>query len=408
MERQLLAAALRSRNSFALIQEKLQPEARTKKDVRYSPEFRILMDMVKHYYEHDGNAAHVDADLLEEIIDTKIANNKHKEKFKSIVGEALSAEVSLPNINSLLRTALRHEIGGRLAQKMVNREDVTEEELAEYAATLREELPEDEEAEGVFRASSLSKALKEVLAGERGLSLYPPALNNAIGPRGLQAGTHVIVFGRPEISKTGFAITNTARWAMAGKKVLYFINEDPEINIHLRILCCITGLSEEDVLADVDKAVELANTRGFDNIVIKGLTPGSGPEIDRWIEEEKPDVIIVDQLRNLWAKADSRTNQLDQVARDVRDIGKKHGIVVLSITQAGESAEGKAILGMTDIDSSKTGVPAAADVLIGLGATQEHVATGYRVMTLCKNKVNGNHDSLTVRFIPHLSRYVDV
>lgn len=408
MERQLLSAALRSRNSHALIQEKLAPEARNKRDVRYTPELRILLDMVKEYYEKDGEATSVNKELLEELIDAKVPNDKHKARLKAMMAEALSTDVSIPNINSLVRTALRHEIGGKLSVKMANREDVSEEELAEYIATLRDDGDSDEGAEGVHRPDTLAKALKETLAGERGLSLYPPALNNAIGPRGLQEGSHVVVFGRPEISKSGFCITNASRWAMGGKKVLYFINEDPEVNIHLRILCCLTGFTEEDVLKDIDKAIKMAQTRGFDNIAIKGLTPGTALEIDKWIVEEKPDVIIVDQLRNLWAKADSRTNQLDQVARDVRDLGKKHGIVVLSVSQAGESAEGKAILGMTDIDSSKTGLPAAADVLIGIGATQEHVATGYRVLTLCKNKVNGNHDSLTVRFIPQLSRYVDV
>lgn len=408
MERQLLAAALQSRNSFTLIQEKVSPEAKNKRDARYSPEFRIIMDMVKVYYENDKDASNVNRELLEELIDAKVPNDKHKARFKSLVSEALSADVSLPNVNALIRTAVRHELGGKLAMKMANREDVSEEELKAYADTLREDSDDGDGAEGVLRSDSLATALRETLAGERGLSLYPPALGEAIGPRGLQDGSHVIVFGRPEISKSGFCITNTARWAMQGKKVLYFINEDPEVNIQLRILECMTGLSEEDVLADVDKAMELGKKAGFDNVVIKGLTPGSAVEIDRWIEDEKPDVIVVDQLRNLWAKADSRTNQLDQVSRDVRDLGKKHGIVVLSVSQAGESAEGKAILGMTDIDSSKTGVPAAADVLIGIGATQEHIATGYRVLTLCKNKVNGNHASITVRFLPQISRYTDV
>ena len=408
MEKQLLAASLQSRNSFTLIQEKVSPEAKNKRDARYSPEFRIIMDMVKVYYENDKDASNVNRELLEELIDAKVPNDKHKARFKSLVSEALSADVSLPNVNALVRTAVRHELGGKLAMKMANREDVSEEELKAYADTLREDSDSGDGAEGVLRADSLAIALRETLAGERGLSLYPPVLGEALGPRGLQEGSHVIVFGRPEISKSGFCITNTARWAMQGKKVLYFINEDPEVNIQLRILECMTGLSEEDVLADVDKAMELGKKAGFDNVVIKGLTPGSAVEIDRWIEDEKPDVIVVDQLRNLWAKADSRTNQLDQVSRDVRDLGKKHGIVVLSVSQAGESAEGKAILGMTDIDSSKTGVPAAADVLIGIGATQEHVATGYRVLTLCKNKVNGNHASITVRFIPQISRYTDV
>src|SRR5690625_1878036 len=407
MERQLLSAALRSRNSYTLIQDKVSPEAKNRKDVRYTPEFRIIMEMVGKYYDRDGEATHVNKDLLGGMIDAAVANDKHKEKFKSIVGEALSSDTSVPNINALIRTALRHEIGGKLALKMANREDVSEEELEEYRKTLRDEDIEEED-DGVLRADSLAEALRQTLAGERGLSLYPPALSSAIGPRGLQPGSHVVIYGRPEISKSGFCITNAARWAMAGKRVLYFINEDPGVNIQLRILCCITGWTEEKVLADVDRATELANSRGFDNVVIKELHPGTSGEIDAWIEKEKPDAIIVDQLRNLWAKADSRANQLDQVARDVRDLAKKHGIVGLSVSQAGETAEGKAVLGMTDLDNSKTGIPGACDVLIGIGATQEHVATGYRVLTLSKNKVNGNHDSLTVRFIPQLSRYVDV
>lgn len=408
MERQLLSAALQSRASYALIKEKVSPEAKNRKDVRYSPEFRMLMDMVGKYYHKDKEATHVNKDLLDGLIEATIANDKHKERFKGLVADALSSDTSVPNINALIRTALRHEIGGRLAIKMANREDVTEEELEEYRKTLLEEAVEDEGAEGVLRSDTLIHALRETLAGERGLSLYPPALGKALGPRGLQPGSHLVIYGRPEISKSGFCITNAARWAMSGKKVLYFINEDPGVNIQLRILCCITGWTEEKVLEDLETAMEMANGRGFGNVVIKELHPGTATEIAKWIEEEKPDAVIVDQLRNLWAKADSRANQLDQVARDVRDVLKKYGIVGISVSQAGESAEGKAVLGMTDLDNSKTGIPGACDVLIGIGATQEHVATGYRVLTLSKNKVNGNHDSLTVRFIPQLSRYTDV
>src|SRR5690625_7284720 len=96
------------------------------------------MEMVGKYYDRDGEATHVNKDLLEGMIDAAVANDKHKEKFKSIVGEALSSDTSVPNINALIRTALRHEIGGKLALKMANREDVSEEELEEYRKTLRE------------------------------------------------------------------------------------------------------------------------------------------------------------------------------------------------------------------------------------------------------------------------------
>src|SRR5690606_34278645 len=122
----------------------------------------------------------------------------------------------------------------------------------------------------------------------------------------------------------------------------------------------------------------------------------------------KPDVILVDQLRNLKSKEDSRVNQLDEVARGLRDIGKAKKIVVVDVTQAGESAEGKSVLTMTDIDSSKTGVPAAADLLIGVGANKEQEASGFRVLSLCKNKINGYHGALTVKVNPFISRYTDV
>lgn len=407
MEKQLLSAALHSRASYSLIMEHIAPESKRKKQDSYTPEFRILIGKVGEYYDRDAEAQHVEQEVMNALIDVSVPNDKHKERFKNILADAYSADVSVLNINSLLLQAKRHEVGDRLAFKLVNRDDASE-ELAEYNKLMAAEVIDDGGDEGLLRADDLAAALTAVVNGEAGMSLYPAALGEAIGPRGLQPGSHVTVFGRPEISKSGFCITNTARWAMAGYKVLYFINEDPAINIQLRILCCITGLSEDQVLADIDNAIQLANSRGFGNIVIKSLAPGSAAEIERWVDEEQPDAIVVDQLRNLWAKADSRTNQLDQVARDVRDIGKAKGIVVLSVSQAGESAEGKAILGMNDIDSSKTGIPGACDVLIGIGATKEQEHTGYRTLTLCKNKVNGNHDSISVRFIPQLSRYTNV
>lgn len=388
--------------------EHIAPESKRKKQDSYTPEFRILIGKVGEYYERDADVTHVQHDIFNALIDVSVQNDKHKERFKATVAEAYATDTSVLNINSLLLQAKRHEVGAQLAQKLVNRDDVKE-LLAEYNKLMAAEVVDDGEgSEGTLRADDLANALKAVVNGEAGMSLYPAALGEAIGPRGLQEGSHVVVFGRPEISKSGFCITNAARWGMAGYKVLYFINEDPAVNIQLRILCCVTGMSEDEVLRDIDAAIAKAKTKGFDNIVIKSLAPGSAVEIERWVDEEQPDAIIVDQLRNLWAKADSRTNQLDQVARDVRDIGKAKGIVVLSVSQAGDSAEGKSVLSMSDIDSSKTGIPGACDVLIGIGATKEQESVGYRTLTLCKNKVNGNHESITVKFIPQLSRYTNV
>ena len=52
---------------------------------------------------------------------------------------------------------------------------------------------------------------------------------------------------------------------------------------------------------------------------------------------------------------------------------------------------------MGDIDSSNTGIPAQADILIGLGANAQDVDMGRRIISLPKNKRGGNHDNFPVQ-----------
>lgn len=406
MEKTLLHAALTSRTSFALIQEHVKPEAKNRKDVRYSPEFRILMDKIASYYDNDADAKSVDRGLMEELIDASVPNNKHKERFKTILNEALASDVSVPNINALILMAKRHEVGDKLAQTLINRDDPAE-LLEQYNKLMSDEAAPDEE-ESSISGNNIMSIITKRQDIEGGVKLRPKSLQDAIGGRGLAPGSKVTIFGRPEISKSAFCITNTAGWLIDGKRVLYLINEDPAENIIFRILCCITGLTEDEVYANPERANEIALRRGFANLVVHDLHPGSLPEIAALVDKHKPDVILVDQLRNLRSKEDSRVNQLDEVARGLRDIGKAKKIVVVDVTQAGESAEGKSVLTMTDIDSSKTGVPAAADLLIGIGANKEQEASGYRCLSLCKNKVNGFHGVVTVKVNPFISRYTDV
>ena len=78
-------------------------------------------------------------------------------------------------------------------------------------------------------------------------------------------------------------------------------------------------------------------------------------------------------------------------------MGKRYNCVIVSITQAGDSADQKQVLGMGDIDWSNTGIQAAADLLIGIGTTDELERQGKRWITLCKNKVGGRHASFPVK-----------
>ena len=59
---------------------------------------------------------------------------------------------------------------------------------------------------------------------------------------------------------------------------------------------------------------------------------------------------------------------------------------------------------MGDVDNSNTGIPAQADVMIGIGATSEDESQGRRVLSLPKNKRSGNHEYFAVNVDPQLSR----
>jgi hypothetical protein len=78
--------------------------------------------------------------------------------------------------------------------------------------------------------------------------------------------------------------------------------------------------------------------------------------------------------------------------------------VVVSVTQAGDSADRKNVLDIGDVDFSNTGIPAQADVMIGLGANDQLKQRGEICISLPKNKVSGRHEYFTVLAQPSLSK----
>ena len=342
------------------------------------------------------------------LIDATVSNDKHKDRFKQLIEEAYAVETSVNNTNDLILQAKRSEVGDKLAVKLVNREDV-DEELAEYnhlhGLVSMEEFLTGESS--VLTGADAASVLEQLRTQQGTFKIRPPRLNEAL-EEGLIAGHSIIMLARPEMGKSAFAITNAAGWAMDGKKVGYFINEDPEKLIQLRIISCLSGMTKLEMYENPDKALSIARRRGLDNITIIPLFPGTLQEIDAFCEKYEFDVGILDQLRNIKVKSENRTGQLEAAAQGWRDIIKKRQMLGLAFTQAGDSAEGKAILDMSDTDSSKTGIPSACDVLGGIGGTAEHVATNIRVFSLSKNKVSGWHGNFPARINPFLSRYTNV
>lgn len=235
----------------------------------------------------------------------------------------------------------------------------------------------------------------------------PMALNDRLGG-GLKKGNHVVAFGRPEAGKSAFAINAACGFARQGFKGIYFINEDRVEDILLRCVSNLTGIQKFELSDRCVEATDLAHENGYGNIICISASPGTLDQIERLVDRYTPDWMVIDQLRNVQIKEDNRVVQLEKAATGIRNIAKMYNVATVSVTQAGDSASGKAILDMSDIDSSKTGIPAQADLMVGIGVTDELEMQGKRYLSLPKNKLGGRHESFPVNIDILLSRYTSV
>jgi len=186
--------------------------------------------------------------------------------------------------------------------------------------------------------------------------------------------------------------------------VLYIGNEDPISDIVMRTVSRLTGMTKYEILDDPDTADQVARTKHYDNLILAGLAPGTPRQIQSLITEYKPDVVMIDQLRNLNVNEEHFVQKLEKAATAARNLGKANNVLMVSVTQAGDSATGKGPLDMGDVDSSNTGIPAQVDVMVGVGATHDDEASNRRVLSLPKNKRSGNHEFFPVAIDPQLSK----
>ena len=394
METRLIAAAVKDRKAFEEIFSKVDKE-------KYSPQGQIVAQLIEEFYSIDKDAKTCDLDVLEARAQLKLQNNKHQEAIKYYLKD-LDKEVSIPNLSYDIRLFRQSRIGDELSLALTNREDkkkVTE--LMAAYEDLNHEEQENEDNEAIFKGKSVKALITKSFDASKQIRLFPRELNDRCDG-GARPGHHILIYARPEIGKTLFAQNMVAGFLSQSLPVLYVGNEDPASDILLRLICRLSKMTKHQVMENPDEAEKRAFQRGYDKLVVASLAPGNFFEIRKLAEEHKPRVIVLDQLRNIEVNSESRVQALEKAATEARNLAKKYGLLVVSVTQAGESAEGKPVLGRDDIDFSKTGIPAQVDLMIGIGADATMEQHGLRTISLPKNKLSGRHDYFTVSINPAL------
>lgn len=367
--------------------------------VKVPEDFVPIVDYVRDYYSRDSEAKAVARGTMTVALVESIRDPKRRQLMQNVVSTIFDTDVSIENARTAIKAVRTRRVSEALATKLlIPSKDGSSEITAlmdEYVALNGHGQNFDEAPE--WTTEALAPAL-----GSPRIPIYPQSLGRRLRG-GLWPGHHMTVFARPEVGKSAFAINAAVMAASWGKaNVLYLSNEDPVRDLMVRALVRFNGKGHDEVLGDLPTAIETAKKYGASRIVFRDMAPGTLFEIDRLVRRYKPDLLIVDQMRNVGSGkiADNMTQRLDSVAQGLRSIGKRHGCAVLSVTQAGDSARDKAILDDGDVDSSNTGVSAGCDVLIGIGATPIMMEAGERRLSIIKNKLGGQHGFADVRLDP--------
>jgi len=232
---------------------------------------------------------------------------------------------------------------------------------------------------------------------------------------GVGPGNLVIIFARPEAGKTAFWVNLVAGiggFASQGAKVCALINEEPAIRTQMRLINAHTGLTRDEIRADIPEANKLwAEVR--QNICILDTVDWSLDDVDEFVQKEKPDILVIDQLDKVGVTGTfARTDEkLRAIYTGAREIAKRNECCVIALSQASADGHGKHFLSFDMMEGSKTGKAAEADVIIGVGQNnlfnpnRESSNEMQRHLAISKNKITGWHGQLECVIVPELSRY---
>ena len=235
-----------------------------------------------------------------------------------------------------------------------------------------------------------------------------PVLKENVG--GIGGGNLMIAFARPETGKTAFWVSLCAGpngFAEQGAKIHAFINEEPAIRTQMRAISCYTGMTREEIILE-KKVAQSSWSEIKNNISMFDTVDWSMEDIDAHCEKHKPDIIVIDQLDKInvtgtYARTDEK---LRQIYTSVREIAKRRDCAVIAISQASADAHNRNSISFDQMENSKTGKAAEADLIIGIGRnSNSDLENKIRTLCISKNKINGYHGEPVCTIRRSISRY---
>jgi replicative DNA helicase len=370
-----------------------------------------LYETIQHAHEDsDSDLSISEVSSLHMDVYNPATTRAKRENFDALVKEI--KELDLPNENiatNIIRALYKRRIANKiavLATEIYNGKDSDFSEIKKELEVSFDDTDKDVYEYITSDVDSLIEKLNDNTKWKFNLGGLKENVN------GVGEGNLVIIFARPESGKTAFWINLVAGidgFASQGAKVCALINEEPAIRTQMRLINAHAGMTFDEIRADMTTAKEKW-TEVKHNINILDTVDWSLDEVDEFVQKEKPDILIIDQLDKVNVKGNfARTDEkLRAIYTGAREIAKRNNCCVIAISQASADGHGKIELTFDMMEGSKTGKAAEADLIIGVGcATHQGREENARNVYISKNKITGYHGLINCMINPELSRYYD-
>ena len=343
----------------------------------------------------------------------RVSNPTATRAKRDAVAEVLSDIEHLPNIGTdvatdVLNKMWQQEIGRNIADLGLAIMEGSPEKLHDIKSLIEKSekgfVPEDE----LTPVTTDVNTLLEHVDNEDCWEFNIPSLSKSV--RGGKAGEFMIAFARPEIGKTAFYVSLVASpngFCSQGANVHIITNEEPARRTMLRAVSAYTGFTEKDIYNNRSQASEKF-TEISANITMIDNVDASIEWLDKYCQENTPDILVVDQLDKInvtgtFARTDEK---LRSIYTKYREICKRHDLFGIGISQASADAEGKTNVTYAMMENSKTGKAAEADLIIGIGKSDvTDNDDKRRYLTVSKNKLTGFHGRVVCNLDTEMSRY---
>lgn len=222
---------------------------------------------------------------------------------------------------------------------------------------------------------------------------------------------------RPETGGTAFLASEVSYMLdQTDSHIVFLNNEEQDNKVAIRIYQAYFGITLKELMANATRYKAAFKQRVGDKLKFFGIEYSNKEAITKINQKYKPALIVYDQIDKIQGfEADRDDLKLGAIYQWARELCKPYGAAI-GVTQADGTAEGVKYLNMGHTANSKTSKAAEADFILGIGKSHNPNEESDRFISICKNKLIGDADTLPqfrhghmqVLIRPEVMRFEDV